>query len=97
MWWWLLACLLVGGARSGAEADALPSVCNALRAVGANDEICQEIAADGAIELLASSLAAGGGADASSSARSRTAFGLLRQLAKSDGNKARGTQISKPA
>lgn len=77
-----------------AEANPFPCVCNALKAVGANDEICQEIAADGAIELLSSSLATSargeaGGHHPGGLATSRAAFGLLRQLAKSDCNKSR--------
>lgn len=84
-----------GGAAKDDGVNAVPSLCNAIKAVGANDEICQEIAADGAIELVASVLASavgglGGKATAMTRgiATSKAAFGLLRQLAKSDTNKA---------
>ena len=67
--------------------NPVPSICNVLRAIGANDEICQEIANDGAIDVISSFIN-----DIVDKATFlltvKAVFGLLRQLAKSDANKA---------
>lgn len=78
------------GTHGESDVNALPSLCNAIKAVGANDEMCQEIAADGAIQLLASVLASSTGKSdvVPPLTTSKAVFGLLRQLAKSDTNKA---------
>lgn len=72
---------------SGSAVNPIPSICNVLKAIGANDEICQEIANDGAIGLI-SSFISDIVTKSSFVSSSKAAFGLLRQLAKSDANKA---------
>eukprot|EP00898_Chlorokybus_atmophyticus_P000992 jgi/Chlat1/1894/Chrsp145S00774 len=79
----LLAALRVatGAGSEGLSTDCISTICNALRKVAANDEICREIASAGGVEELLGLLA--------DKARTepllaRDALGLLRQLAGSD-------------
>ena len=83
----LVDALRLAASVETSEAVVVVAVCNALKLVAANDEICQEAAAEGAIGICLDIMRSYTGKEDRLNGSLRATLGLLRQLVSSDSNK----------
>jgi len=83
----LVDALRLAASVETSEAVVVVVVCNALKLVAANDEICQEAAAEGAIDICLDIMRSYTVKEDRLKGSLRAALGLLRQLVSSDSNK----------
>lgn len=83
----LIDALRLAASVETSETVVVVAVCNTLKLVAANDDICQEAAAEGAIDICLDIMRSYTGKEDRLKGCLRAALGLLRQLVSSDSNK----------